>query len=151
MWRRMRRSERHAEARTLDAAALLVEESESFLSGRYASDLWERHLPIPSWAWLAALAHAPAEVLAGWAADEPCPEWTVVGEGEHWWRALSLLSRELLNTAAAAGCPVETVQRAAVLNLELCPLGTGQGSAHPVQLVGDVLRSLERYRDSSHS
>ena len=43
-------------------------ECESFFVGRYPSVLQAQGLPVPEWAWLSMLAHAPVDLLAAQAA-----------------------------------------------------------------------------------
>lgn len=44
-------------------ASQLVAECEEFLLGRYPWVLLARGWPVPGWAWMSALAHAPADSL----------------------------------------------------------------------------------------
>ncbi len=55
--------ERLRGGRVKSEAHELVEESECFLTGRYPSALQSGGRPVPGWAWLSMLAHAPADVL----------------------------------------------------------------------------------------
>ena len=49
----------------------LVGECESFLSGRYASDLESRGESVPDWAWFSTLTQSPAATVRTIAARQP--------------------------------------------------------------------------------
>lgn len=150
------------------ASHALVQESESFLSGRYAYDLWAKNEPVPDWAWLNVLAHASPEFLATlargymdvhpgrattktnglshrhWLAGSPLAE----ANAGQWNNALSLLAGELLDVAERTGRDVASLQQEVVVNLELAYSGAGRATARvqPWQLVGEVLRALEEFQ-----
>ncbi len=124
---------------------LLVAECESYLNGRYALDLATRDLPVPQWAWLGMLAHAPATLLNAWAIEEPLFErWNT--DSGRWCLAVARLARELLETAAAVGEPVEDLQRVVLVQLELDPDAAASHATTPAQLVSWVLEDLDTFR-----
>ncbi len=149
MWKR-RSSERRGPTDSegvppLCGSDLLVAECESYLTGRYALDLASRDLPVPQWAWLGMLAHAPFALLNAWAIEEPLFErWNT--ESGRWCHAVARLARELLDTSAAVGEPVEDLQRAVLVQLELDPDAVAQQAATPAQLVSWVLDDLDTFR-----
>lgn|GEM_PF-2259497 len=119
----------------------LVIESESFLTGRWAVELHAGGRPVPGWAWISGLAHAPVDVVAGWAAHrEPPP--ADGGVPDRWRVALSLVARELIVSAAAAGDSVETAQHLVFGRLEQ----RGVTAGDPQHLVRVGLRELAQYR-----
>jgi len=86
----------------------LVRECESFLSGRYATFLESRGLPVPDWAWLSELAHAPAEQVTALVAA-PRRRARVLPPAR-WQKAMSLLAQELVATAQRTDCTVDELR-----------------------------------------
>ena len=129
-----------------DEAHALVRESESYLGGRLAVELHSGGQPVPNWAWAAALAHAPAELVASWAADRESPE-AARGTLDRWRLALSLMARELMATAASVDVGLEEVQRAALLPLEQRSADQARVEG-PDQFIRLGLRALRTYRQS---
>lgn len=129
-----------------DEGDALVRESESYLGGRLAVELHDSGQPVPGWAWTAALAHAPAELVVAWAVDRESPA-AARGTVDRWRLALSLMARELMNTAVSVGVSLEEAQRSAFLALEQQggPVVRVDG---PEQFVRLGLRSLRLYRQS---
>ncbi|HVX23659.1 MAG TPA: hypothetical protein VHB02_20115 [Acidimicrobiales bacterium] len=142
-WRRWRqRGSRHDRR----AAADLVRESESFLNGRWAVELHRGGRRVPGWAWISALAHAPADVLAAWAADRESAA-AARGTVDRWQLALSLLARELMTSAAGAGDHVHVAQRLVFGPLER----QGVVTHDPEQLLRVSLRALRQYRQAAQA
>ena len=148
MWSPARRwKECLSEVRVARGAAQLVRESESFLAGGYAWELLARQEPIPGWAWLSGLAHAPPAALAAWANDGSAA--VVDGPTTRWWAAVSLLARTLLREAAQEGCPVQDLQRSVLVGLELEEVPVTTELLYPEDLVDEFRRSLAYHRNSS--
>ncbi len=133
-------------------ARQLVGECESFLVGEYPILLQHRGLPIPEWAWLSVLAHAPADVLVQHARG---------GSRERfrghlhavWLGAVALLAQELVIVAERAGCSVEDLQHDVLLEVELtwARSAPGPSGLGPSRFVGEVRQALHRFRGSSHA
>jgi hypothetical protein len=129
----------------------LVEECENFLTGQYPSVLQARGVPIPEWAWLSLLAHAPADVLMDHAACGPRRQYrgrlNLV-----WFWAVSLLIQELVLQANRTGCSVEELQHAVLLRLELRwdrPWSV-DSMMGPSRFVEEVRQALNQFRGSSN-
>ena len=145
MWRSSpRRKRRDASDPVARAGAVLVQECESFLTGRYAIELAARDLPVPGWAWLAVLTHAPKELLVAWV-EQARAFGEDIGMAEKWCGAITMLATEILATAELVGRDPSEVQHLIIRHVELVP-GSGGGSpATPDQLVGRVLDTLDGY------
>ena len=129
----------------------LVRETECFLGGRYAYDMWARGLPVPDWAWVNVLAHAPHGLLAALAATEQA-ECDQAGELGKWQEAMAFLARQLLATATRTGQDLSTIQRKVALRLELEQYrASAEGTLGPQELVDAVLSALEPYRGAAYS
>lgn len=129
----------------------LVREAECFLGGRYAYDRWARGLPVPDWAWLNVLAHAPQGLLAALGATDR-QECEQAGELGKWQEAMAYLAHQFMATVARTGQPLETIQRAVAVRLELeQDQGPPGAPLDPEALVDTVLAALERFRDASYS
>lgn len=116
-----------------------VREAEDLLSGHAVTWYRDRHLGVPMWAMLNALAHAnPEEIrlVAGGAGD------TVIG----WSPSCQRVARRLVRLERA-GFPIGRVQRDVLVPVELEMLVGGTGRAdHPAcGLVEAVERALDRY------
>ncbi len=128
----------------------LIRETECFLGGRYAYDLWARGLPVPDWAWVNVLAHAPHGLLAALAATEQS-ECDQAGELGQWQEAMAFLARQFLATATRTSASLESLQRAVALHLELEHYGhEGGPPIRPDTLVRAVLAGLEPFRNAAH-
>jgi len=143
--------ERSRDRRLESQARQLVNECESFLVGRYPSVLRAQGLPVPEWAWLSMLAHAPVDRLvtqnAGVRRRQIGDHLTVL-----WLGAVALLAQELVMVADRTGCSVEELQHAVILNVELNwrrPL-FGASVMGPSRFVEEVRQALSRFRGSSH-
>jgi len=128
----------------------LVGECEGFLAGRYPSILQSQGYPVPGWAWLSMLAHAPADALVAQAegAGRSCRDHLSV----LWLGAVALLCQELVMVADRTGSSLEELQRAVILEVELTwkrPRFEGSVTG-PSQFVSDVRRALQRFRGISH-
>lgn len=141
-------------ARSRRAEALgrqLVGECESFLAGRYPSVLQDHGLPVPGWAWLSVLAHAPTESLAEHATGG-LRRRSLDATTAQWQQAVALLAQELVTTAYHTGCRVEELQHSLIFDIELEPSRSVFFAcrAGPNQLVAEVRQALGRYRGTSH-
>jgi hypothetical protein len=148
MWRHAHNSrERRAEA----LGRQLVLECEGFLAGRYPGILQDHGLPVPEWAWLSVLAHAPASALearaVGGLRHRPVDRATA-----QWSEAVALLARELVITASRTGRPVEELQHTIIVDVELRAAGSEPPAerAGPTRLVDDVRRAIARFRGTTH-
>jgi hypothetical protein len=149
MWSPLERSRDHM---VETQARQLVGECESFLVGEYPALLQHRGLPIPEWAWLSVLAHAPVDVLVQHARG---------GSRERfrghlhavWLGAVALLAQELVIVAERAGCRVEDLQHDVLLGVELgwAPPAPGASTVGPSRFVEEVRQALHRFRGSSHA
>ena len=129
----------------------LVRETECFLGGRYAYDLWARGLAVPDWAWVNVVAHAPHGLLAALAATEQS-ECDQAGELGKWQEAMAFLARQILATATRTGQRLDVIQRKVALRLELDQYKeAGEGTLGPQELVDAVLSALEPYRGAAFS
>jgi hypothetical protein len=128
----------------------LVRECESFLSGRYATFLESRGLPVPDWAWLSELAHAPAEQVTALVAA-PRRRARVLPPAR-WQKAMSLLAQELVATAQRTDCTVDELRRSVLLplELELVDPSVSAWTLEPGPLFDDIRRTLVQYRKTSH-
>ena len=153
MWGRggRRGSDRSAELKTALEVGALVRECESFLDGRYATELARARRTVPGWAWLSALAHSPASRLVAWAGSSDVNLRTGEEEGDEWRAAVSMLSARLLATAAAMDCDVEDLQRSVLVPLELDVGRLRSVGGDTAQLLGEVLRGIDAYRNSPRS
>ena len=112
---------------------------QSFLEGRYALEFGRPGRPVPEWAWINLLAHAPVLLLryqASLLAD--CSDRTPPGH-----RAISQLAAELLATARRTGYSVERCQRAVLIDLELTVNDPAQHLDDVVGAVREALRQLD--------
>jgi hypothetical protein len=131
-------------------ARQLMRETESFLAGDFPCVLHQRGLPVPEWAWLSMLAHAPSDELVRYADGESKGRFR--GRvNAIWLGALALLAQELVMVADQTGRSIEELQHDVILAMELNweRPWTGLSSRGPSQLVEDVRQALDRFRDSS--
>ncbi len=145
-WERSRGHHVKAQARHL------VEECESFLVGEYPSLLERRGLPIPEWAWMSVLAHAPGDVLVRHAHGES-RERSRAHLHAIWLGAVALLAHELVMVAERTDSTVEELQHDVMLRVELdwerpAPGGSTVG---PSRFVDEVRQALHRFRGSSRA
>ncbi len=142
--------ERGRDHRLKSQARQLVGECESFLVGELPSVLQHRGLPVPDWAWLSVLAHAPTDVVAGHASGGSRGRFR--GHlNAVWLGAVALLAQELIMVADRTGCSVEDLQHDVLLNVELSwerPM-PGESVVGPSRFVEEVRRALHRFRGSS--
>ena len=110
--------ERSRDRQLTALARQLVEECESFLAGEYPSLLERRGLPIPEWAWMSVLAHAPGDVLV-WHAHGGSRELSRGHLHAIWLGAVALLAQELVMVADRTDCRVEDLQHEVMLRVEL--------------------------------
>ncbi len=148
MWRHVHNPrDRRAEA----LGRQLVGECEGFLSGRFPGILQDHGLPVPEWAWLSVLAHAPVPELeahaAGGLRHRPVDRATA-----QWSEAVALLAQELVTTAARTGRPVEELQHSIVVGVELGAARAEGATGHvgPTHLVDDVRWAIARFRGTTH-
>jgi hypothetical protein len=126
----------------------LVTECDVYLSGRYAEYLETRNRPIPDWAWLSVLAHAPPEQLRALVAQDPhCdgrPTRTTV-----WWQAVGFLAGEILSRQDSDQI-LDELRRSVLVPLELTSLAAGRPLQRPRQLVRMVLCALDQHQLGRH-
>ncbi len=133
-------------------ARQLVGECESFLAGDLPSALQNRGLPVPEWAWLSMLAHAPTEVVVRYATGGPGGRFR--GHlNSVWLGAVALLAREVVIVAGRTGCSVEELQHEVFLDLELNwrRVMSGGPATGPRRFVDEVRKALHRFRNSPHT
>jgi len=147
MWQSTRKWKDHLEA---TRAQQLVRECECFLTGRYASVMHSQGLPVPDWAWVSVLTHAPAEQLVTYAARAHKKR-TRTRMPLQWQGAVALLAQELLITAEITGCSVEDLQRSILLGMELQYSRPARGvtATDPSRMFKEVQRAFGRFRDGS--
>ena len=128
----------------------LVEECESFLAGQYPSVLQARGDPVPEWAWLSLLAHAPADVLIDQAMGGP-PRQYRDRLNLIWLGAVALLTQELVMQADRTGCSVEEVQHSVLLRLELswARPWSATSMVGPSRFVEEVRQAIDRLPGNS--
>ncbi|MBF6557537.1 MAG: hypothetical protein IVW52_15520 [Acidimicrobiales bacterium] len=143
--------ERSRSRRIRSQARELVEECESFLTGQYPSVLQARGVPVPEWAWLSLLAHAPAETLMDHAAGGPRRNY-LDRLNLIWLGAVALLTQELVVQAERTGCSVEELQHAVLVRLELRWVQTPSTASvvGPSPFVEEVRQALNQFRGSSN-
>jgi hypothetical protein len=130
---------------------VLVEECEAFLAGQYPSVLQARGIPVPEWAWLSLLAHAPADVVLDHATSGPRRNYrdrlNLIWSG-----AVALLTKELVLQAKRTGCSVEELQHAVLLPLELRwdRPWSAPSTIGPSRFVEEVRQALNQFRGSSN-
>jgi len=129
----------------------LVEECESFLTGQYPCVLQARGVPVPEWAWLSLLAHAPADVLIDHAMGGP-PRQHRDRLNLIWSGAVRLLTQELVSQADRTGCSVEEFQHSVLLRLELswARPWSATSMAGPSQFVEEVRQAIDQFRGNSN-
>jgi len=128
----------------------LVEECESFLAGRYPSVLQARGDPVPEWAWLSMLAHAPTDVLIDDAMSGPSRQYRD-RMNLLWLGAVALLTQELVMQANRTGCSVEEFQHSVLLRLELswARPWSATSMVGPSQFVEEVRQAIDQFRGNS--
>lgn len=145
MWRPNPRGERPLSARDVDR------ECEAFLTGTLVDYLAERGRPVPSWAWLAVLAHSDEERLVSLASEERVK---VPADLRAWWDVVAFLAGEVLDTARGLTWPCERLQRTRLVPLELelaayNSVGEEGMPREPGAFANVVLAALEPDADSS--
>lgn len=127
----------------------LVAECEAFLSGHYAQCLANENHPIPTWAWLNALAHGSEDDITALAVGEP----TRLGsQGTSvWHQALAFLAQELMSKATRRGCSLADLQRSTLVPIELeLASRQAQASVDAPKFVSRVLSALAEHPTSRH-
>jgi hypothetical protein len=149
MWSRSERSKGHY---LKSQGRQLVAECESFLVGELPAVFEDEGLPVPEWAWLSMLAHAPSDGLVrpmdGGTTGRFRGQLNVV-----WLRAVDLLAQELIMVADRTGCTVEELQHDVLLDVELNweRPRPGTPAMGPSRFVEEVRNALHRFRGSSRS
>jgi hypothetical protein len=128
----------------------LVDETERFLRGCYLEDALADGQDLPSWAWLATLAHADATDL------EAASAWATTEDGAHpeydaWRRVLQRLSSQVLSLARSTGLGLGEVQRDVLVPLELALMTTPVGPATLYRVVSSMLGTLEHHVESGRA
>lgn len=105
----------------------LVSECEAFLAGRFAGVFDQRGEPVPPWAWLNRLAHAPREQIQALAATAGPPR--RLGQRPSDWRdAVATVAVDLLGLAPDDQS-LHSLQLSALLPVELALMGDKAGLA----------------------
>jgi len=125
----------------------LVDESASYLYGTLAVELHAGGRPVPGWAWVSALAHAPADVITSWADRPESSAPAADGTTDRWMAALSVAAKEIIATAADADVGLDEVQRSVFLPMER----RGTSVSGPDHLVRLSLRSLRQYQETARA
>jgi hypothetical protein len=132
--------------RTRQRGRELVQEADLYLSGHYAEYLDRRDRPVPSWAWLATLAHGDPEQLR----SLMVPNLLCDGRRTRttkWWQAVTFLAAEIL-VQHDDDRDIDDMRRSVLVPLELKWLAAGRAPQRPGQLVRTVLDALHQYQDS---
>ena len=124
----------------------LVQESDLYLSGYYAEYLDTRNRPVPTWAWLSALAHGSAEQLRSLAMHDD-PGDRVPTRRTLWWQAVGFLAAEIL-AHHDDELGLDELQRSVLVPLELAWPSTDRRYVQPRELVRTVLGALDPYQSS---
>jgi hypothetical protein len=118
--------------------SLLVTEVKQFLDGQLLDIAFESGGEVPAWVWLSTIAHGDARILEhaeNWLSDHH----GVRPELNGWGRVLQHLTRRLLDTSEAIGCPTSDLQRSLLVPLELAVTMTPVGPATMCRLVNEML------------
>ena len=118
--------------------SILVSETQQFLDGRLHDVAFASGDDVPAWVWLSAIAHGDAlnlEHAKNWLSDHQ--EVRPVLNG--WDRVLQHLTKWLLETSEAIGCPTSDLQRSLLVPLELAVTMTPVGPATMCRLVNAML------------
>jgi hypothetical protein len=105
-----------------------VSEAQQFLDGRLLDIAFESGGDVPAWVWLSAIAHGDAPTL------ERAQHWLSDHQGMRpelngWGRVLQHLTKRLLETSEAIGCPASDLQRNLLVPPELAITMTPVGPA----------------------
>ena len=128
------------------SARKMVQECDVYLSGHYAEYLENRNRPVPDWAWLSILAHAPPEHLRALVTENA--RW----DGRQtrttvWWQAVGFLAGEILSQQDDDRS-LDQLRRSVLVPLELKQLIDGRPFHRPRQLVTTVLDALDQHPSS---
>lgn len=118
----------------------------AYLQGTYAENLQHRHAPIPTWAWLNALAHCDSRRLFHLA--EGRGEGLPAGRRHRRWRdVVESLAEELVDRCAEQGCSLGAVQSELLQPLEEDMIGHRIRfvPTTPAQLMGVTLLALDSW------
>jgi hypothetical protein len=118
--------------------SILVSETQQFLNGHLLDVAFESGGDVPAWVWLSTLAHGDAPILEraqSWLSDHQGMRPELNG----WGRVLQHLTRRLLETSEAIGCPPSDLQRSLLVPLELAVTMTPVGPATMCRLVNVML------------
>jgi hypothetical protein len=119
---------------------------EAVLAGRYVEQLEGSGSPVPSWAWMNLLAHAPEETLRQAAHGRPAGR---ERRTDVWHRARRYLAGEILDAAARVGT-LRTLQAQVLvpLELELMTLRRS-GPRSPGAWAARVMAAIEEHRPAT--
>jgi len=91
------------------------DECDAYLAGDWAEFCLAQGLPVPPWAWLNRVAHAPEAVLGGAVRRRPGPQLTPT----EWDGLRRSVVESLFRHAAERGVTVSHLQRAVLVPIEL--------------------------------
>lgn len=132
-------------------AANQAEDVTAYHEGRYADHLVLHHRPVPSWAWVNAITHGNALLIASLALAESAP----AGTPEplcYWYEARKAMAEELMRVVTETRCPVEQVQQEVLLGLELELAASGDWYVRgPLETACAVFDALAAYCDEAES
>jgi hypothetical protein len=121
----------------------LVDATEAYLAGRYASYLRRNGMAVPGWAWLNTLAHAPVEELARLAAPPEPRERLERALESPFERSGRILAAELLGLVGDDRGRLIDLQSRALIPLELDLITASFAHAlDPDQLVDSFREAL---------
>lgn len=116
------------------AAAVLIDECQAFLDGRFAELAGAGEGAVPVWAWLNLLAHGTEAELRAAA--------RVLADEVGWAQARSFLAGEVIDVVDSGRATLTELQRDVLLPLELDVVGVRTGRWTPGRLVRGVLALL---------
>jgi len=94
-----------------DQGTGMGEECEAWLAGRWAEYRADHGEPVPRWAWLNQVAHAPEPSLRAMARVQDFRD-------DHWWRLRGCVAESLLKEAADKGVTAGELQRSVLVPIE---------------------------------
>lgn len=105
-----------------EPSALIGEECEAFLNGRWVEHLLRLGKPVPRWAWINKVAHADGVELHDLSDDLTA----AVHSGDEFRWAAAFLAAEMIDLAAGRAALIEDMQQQVLVEVELELLGGGQ-------------------------
>jgi len=124
-----------------------AEEAVAYQEGRYADFLVLHDRPVPSWAWVNAVTHGNALLIASLALAESSP----LGTPEplsYWYEARKAMAEELMRVVTESRRPVEDIQHEVLLGVELELAATSDWYVRgPLETACAVFDALAAYCD----